>query len=1449
MQSCTTADKEKGEVSSISSIKLCTGISNLTARCCSCGRRITGTNTRGSAFKPAMVRWGDPPDPKRLVPLTRQGALELRRIPARISWPGYDGECCIQQIGMQYGIYISQAMVRSWLSGAPLQVNVNEHLILEKLQLEFTQWDRKKRKKPQFPNFSAWIAPLALECTPVLLEVKKLDVAVAAKLKEENRRQNGSLMSRGSSRASARSARSVSQASEDPVPLIAAARNSVWLTTGSTPHAGTEYLSINTGMSKSSALKTILSLGLSNKVVGSDSRKYEVSVDRNCINACAVTGVKQILTHDGVPRLLPVEIVITNDAQKEPNPHEGEPKEFLKVNVIVKSLVAGQKYVLFRYKCLNDVPSALSEVADSLHVSALYFRPEEPTWISKEIVASDCTAYFRCMPALQGETERFSPVRPYSPDFSRNTNDYFRSPDDFDDFFDDFGPTPPSSLPRKLTIRPKPEKLTEIIERNELPDFMRKKNKKGGSPASSLTREAPNYNITVHIEGQEVLIYCGKGNQSLKWLALTAAARIAGMSKSKGRVRHREQIGACMEVKTVLPSILSSSKWASDTDLKQLRHRPPSAMKTTSGAFTEEYHNVGASYVIPERSTIWTPDKLAPQVALLTKKKQESSLKVAGKKQKVAKLQLSAIKVRGGNSVSESFPCSPGIIQCEEGTRATGTPGSHRSGSKIGDWDASRPSSRSRGRSQGTSRSGNSRPGSSGQNTKSRPGSSGQNRKARPRPRLQNSLGSTKDLNKGKNQSIHGDMPISPYKGRQTNEKNPSLVSQGGDVKAFLNAAFNQGNMKGGSAVDIGSAQNTSRSFVSSTWSSQGLGDGKHKVNPETLIKHVLKPTSHIWAELYEGNKEAISTWMDEAFYHGRNSERISNIQKKAQAVFVKEQAFWAVVAARKRVTKAKHFTTTTKLLIDDGVHETVEGISRIAIHFGKMLRRFMKKFLKLIDTDSDDVCTAKKALEFLTLLPAAVETMQKTKTMKNALSTLRLVEKAVVKAAELVNLKMKFDDPPKHTLAEMLKDLNPLIDRVSECERAVKTPDSEGNAWKAATEADNVAESAAALMGNVRRRAMEFDIWVKNCEEKFHQLNDGIEDFVEAAWDAQKERMGALTSFDHDWSNTQIDNVVPHREEYYKIRNICREYYHIIKGIFQHFCVIGNSASAEGDYTISLSEFMIFAKKIKVIDEERLHVTDVQRIFTLTNAGRNPDAASGDDQFECHEFMEALIRVAVIRFSKEMSGGVVEAVNYLFHKKLAHIYFHEIYDPHFREHLEHYRVQSVFRKYIHILDDVFEKVGCPLGAYDDAMDIGGFSKLINKAKLVDALLTRIEVKKAFVQSQMKPIYPDAWVDDDDNCLVEQEGSGNEENLEVFDQGALRAQAENISFRKMDFDEFKEALGRCAVYKWDDKSKYDLKPLDWKIEMILKSIVELDPLDQTSRRKKNARLGIDSNLL
>ena len=39
-------------------------------------------------------------------------------------------------------------------------------------------------------------------------------------------------------------------------------------------------------------------------------------------------------------------------------------------------------------------------------------------------------------------------------------------------------------------------------------------------------------------------------------------------------------------------------------------------------------------------------------------------------------------------------------------------------------------------------------------------------------------------------------------------------------------------------------------------------------------------------------------------------------------------------------------------------------------------------------------------------------------------------------------------------------------------------------------------------------------------------------------------------------------------------------------------------------------------------------------------------------------------------------------------------------------------------------------------------MDMNSFVQIITQSKLVDSLLTRIEVKKAFVESQMKDILP-----------------------------------------------------------------------------------------------------------
>ena len=157
------------------------------------------------------------------------------------------------------------------------------------------------------------------------------------------------------------------------------------------------------------------------------------------------------------------------------------------------------------------------------------------------------------MEAVVGETERFSPIRPYSPGKSSVSDQ-----DDYDDYdeeegYDHFNGVSPSPLsgdfvhgvqPKKkknegkVYILKSNKKLDKLEEVNELPTFMRKRKKNTTIPKiknvnsstpnkkTSSGKKKRNFNITVHIEGVEITITFGVGNQNLKWLEFTAAARI-----------------------------------------------------------------------------------------------------------------------------------------------------------------------------------------------------------------------------------------------------------------------------------------------------------------------------------------------------------------------------------------------------------------------------------------------------------------------------------------------------------------------------------------------------------------------------------------------------------------------------------------------------------------------------------------------------------------------------------------------------------------------------------------------------------------------------------------------------------------------------------------------------------------------------------------------------------
>ena len=339
---------------------------------------------------------------------------------------------------------------------------------------------------------------------PCILEVTKLNLTDARKIVKESRELNSRLTSRGSSRSSSRSdqASHPMNKTKDPVPLIKAAKKSFWNITGSIPHGNIDYLAINTNLGVRSALRTMVSLGLPSRIMGYFGKhKFEFSIDRHNVKACAITGVRQISTHDGRPRLHPVSIDILNDSLKEPNYDIGDKKIIYKVIVSTSQLVAGKKYVLFRYKNLNDVPTALTEVAESRHESALYFRAEGDTWAVRDIINSNTTAYYRCMEAVTGETERFSPIRPYSPGrpgmADTDTDENFDDTDIDgvnelrDAIFEKDQQKSPHHQPYHLKNR---NKLQNVEEVNELPAFMRKRKKKRLFQGSRIYKqEAENF--------------------------------------------------------------------------------------------------------------------------------------------------------------------------------------------------------------------------------------------------------------------------------------------------------------------------------------------------------------------------------------------------------------------------------------------------------------------------------------------------------------------------------------------------------------------------------------------------------------------------------------------------------------------------------------------------------------------------------------------------------------------------------------------------------------------------------------------------------------------------------------------------------------------------------------------------------------------------------------------
>jgi hypothetical protein len=90
---------------------------------------------------------------------TDGGTSVMLDIPMRQQWVnghGYCGEVSIQSVGLYYGVWVSQQVVRD-VGGGELSLGINETQALDALHFAYEKWGSASQPQPQFQDFMVWM--------------------------------------------------------------------------------------------------------------------------------------------------------------------------------------------------------------------------------------------------------------------------------------------------------------------------------------------------------------------------------------------------------------------------------------------------------------------------------------------------------------------------------------------------------------------------------------------------------------------------------------------------------------------------------------------------------------------------------------------------------------------------------------------------------------------------------------------------------------------------------------------------------------------------------------------------------------------------------------------------------------------------------------------------------------------------------------------------------------------------------------------------------------------------------------------------------------------------------------------------------------------------------------------------------------------------------------------
>ncbi|CAF1148962.1 unnamed protein product [Didymodactylos carnosus] len=280
-------------------------------------------------------------------------------IPPRKQWKnghGYCGETSIQAIGLYYGSWVSQHIVRQIFGGEVLIGFGTDKRTLKTLLFTYNEWNYNKEKQPHYKQYCVWLKQNLIKKHPCITTVYLKD--------DDDDKDYDHIM-----------------------PVIGIEYQT------KDAYDGNDVLYFHNLFDNRVIQRRLDAMGSTRKSCKKDL--YEGGcIPKDVAYGLAVTGII-----DNDHSTLPVRLSV--NSWDEPNISRGAKTKLLQGTVVVSNLRPNQKYVLLRYDDYKVVPTSGNEskFLNSKYDYRYDFQANGDTWTFNDPndIPSNGTIYYRCV--------------------------------------------------------------------------------------------------------------------------------------------------------------------------------------------------------------------------------------------------------------------------------------------------------------------------------------------------------------------------------------------------------------------------------------------------------------------------------------------------------------------------------------------------------------------------------------------------------------------------------------------------------------------------------------------------------------------------------------------------------------------------------------------------------------------------------------------------------------------------------------------------------------------------------------------------------------------------------------------------------------------------------------------------------------------------------------------